>query len=335
MAISNGYAVSAPEWVLIYKGVNVTPDVAHMVVSITYVDQLDALSGEVEIEVEDHEQRWQGPWYPGLGDTVNLAIGYQGGPLLACGDFELDELELSGPPDVFCLRGLATFVTPALRTRNSSGYEGQNLLGIAQTIAAKYGYSVVSAPGATDVNFDRVTQKQETDLAFLKRIAAEHDFEFTIRGTSLVFYARTPLEDEAAVATLTRSDVLRFGFCNRTRDIYKAARVSYLDPTTKKLITEGAEPSAVMPTGNTLKRVERCENGEQATLKAKAALHANNLRFVTAGLRVPGSTSLAAGNNVALDGFGSFDGVYMVRSARHHLAREVGYITDLEARRVR
>lgn len=324
-----------PEWVLSYEGVNITTDVSRMVVSITYIDHLDALSGEVELEVEDREQRWQGEWYPGLGDTINLMVGYRGEELLPCGDFELDELELAGPPDVFRLRGLAAFVTAPLRTANSTGYEGQSLTAIAQTIASKYGYSVVDAPGAADVQFDRITQKEETDLAFLKRIAAEHGFDFTVRGTSLVFYARATLESEPAVATLSRSDTLRFGFRNRTRHIYKASRVSYQDAMAKKLVTEGAQATVTMPTGDTLKRVERCENGQQASLKAKAALDAKNLRFVTASLRVPGSTVLSAGNNVALDGFGNFDGTYMVRTARHHLAREVGYITDVEGWRVR
>ncbi len=334
MGSATAYPVRAPEWILTYQGVDITADVSRMVVSITYIDHLDALSGEIEIEVEDHDQRWQGPWYPGLGDQVNLMMGYRGEPMLPCGDFEIDQLELSGPPDAFTMRGLAAFVTPAMRTANSAGYEGQSLLAIAKTIAAKYGYSVVSAPGAADLKFNRVTQNGETDLGFLKRLAAEHDFEFTVRGSSLVFYARSALESAAAVKTVTRADTLRFGFNNRTRHIYKSALVSYQDPTTKTLIAQTANPAATMPTGDTLKRVVRCENGQQAALKAAAALHANNLRFVEGALRTPGSTALSAGNNVTLSGFGNLDGVYLIRSARHHMAREVGYITDVEVRRV-
>ncbi len=334
MVSATAYPVSAPQWVLSYQGVDITADVSRMIVSITYIDHLDALSGEVEIEVEDHDQRWQGPWYPGLGDRINLMMGYQGEPMLPCGDLEIDQLELSGPPDVFTMRGLAAFVTPAMRTANSRGYEGQSLLAIAGTIAAKYGYSVVSAPGAADVKFNRVTQNGETDLAFLKRLAGAHDFEFTVRGTSLVFYARSALESASPVETIMRADTLRFGFNNRTRHIYKSAQVSYQDPTTKTLITQTANPASAMPTGDTLKRVVRCENGQQAAIKAAAALHANNLKFVEGALRAPGSTALSAGNIVALSGFGNLDGVYLIRTARHHMARETGYITDVEVRRV-
>lgn len=334
MESATAYPVSAPEWVLTYQGVNITADVSRMIVSVTYIDYLDALSGEVEIEVEDHDERWQGPWYPGLGDRINLMLGYQGEPMLPCGDFEIDQLELSGPPDGFTMRGLAAFVSPAMRTANSAGYEGQSLLGIAQTIAAKYGYSVVSAAGAVNVKFNRATQNGETDVAFLKRLAGAYDFDFTVRGTSLVFYARSALESAPPIAVLERTNVLRFGFTNRTRHIYKAAQVAYQDPTTKSLITQRASPSAAMPTGDTLKLVTRCENGQQAALRTGAALHANNLKFVEGMLRVPGSTALSAGNNVSLSGFGSFDGVYLIHTARHHMAREVGYITDVEVRRV-
>ncbi len=335
MGISaTAYPVRTPQWVLTYQGVDITSGISPMVVGITYIDHLDALSGEMEIEVEDHDRKWQGPWYPGLGDQVNLTIGYVGEQMLPCGDFELDQLELSGPPDGFRMRGLAAFVTPALRTANSAGYEGQTLLGIARTIAAKYGYSVVSAGGAADLSFERVTQNGESDLAFLKRLAAEHDFDFTVRGTALVFYARSALEGAPAVETLTRSDTLSFGFINRTRRIYGSATVAYQDPATKSLIAQTANSSAQMPTGDILKRAVRCENGQQAALRARAALHAKNLKFVEGVLRMPGSATLAAGNNVTLSGFGNLDGVYMIRSARHRLTRDGGYVTDVEVRRV-
>jgi phage protein D len=293
MGTAAAYPVRAPQWVLTYEGMNITSNVSQMVVGVTYVDHLDALSGEVEIEVEDRDQRWQGPWYPGLGDQINLMIGYLGEPMLPCGDFE-----------------------------------------IARTIAAKYGYSVVSAPDAADVRFERVTQNGETDLAFLKRLAGEHDFDFTVRGTTLVFYARAALEGAAPIAVLQRSDTLRFGFNNRTRHIYRSATVSYQDPATKNLITQSASSLAAMPTGDTLKRVARCENGQQAAIKAAAALDANNRKLVEGDLRMPGSTALSAGNNVALSGFGNLDGIYLIRTARHRIAREAGYVTDVEVRRV-
>ena len=124
-----------------------------MVERISYTDYLSELSGEVEIVIEDHNRRWQAAWYPTLGDQVSLAIGYRDEGLLPCGDFQIDQLELTGPPDTFTTRCLAAFITPAIRTLNSRGYEDQTLLGIARTIAEKYGLEVMSALDVIDIAF--------------------------------------------------------------------------------------------------------------------------------------------------------------------------------------
>ncbi len=167
-----------------------------------------------------------------------------------------------------------------MRTPNSAGYEQQSLLDIAEVIAGKYGLSVVSAPGVTDLQFARVTQKHETDLAFLKRLAREHGYDFTVRGTLLVFYAQSALAAAPAVVSLDRSEVERFEFRNRTHRIYSAAQVAYQDPATKSLITQSAQADITVPTGDSLKLVPRCENAQQALTKAQAALDDHNRLFI-------------------------------------------------------
>ena len=268
------------------------------------------------------------------GDQVNLAIGYYGEGLLPCGDFQVDEIELVGPPDTFTLRCLAAYITPAMRTRNSLGYENLTLLGIAQVIAGIYGLSVMTATGVSDLSFARVTQKYETDLAFLKRLALEHGYDFTIRGSILVFYARSALEAVSPIQSVTRSDLESFEFRNRTLRIYRGAQVAYQDPVGKSLIVQKAAATESIPTSDVLKLTPRCENGQQAMLKAQAALQAHNSYFIEGTFTMPGSIAMASGNNLALSGFGEFDGTYMTLGAKHSLNRAHGYTTQLEVRRV-
>ena len=326
--------VRSPNWVLTYQGTNISADISRMALSVTYVDFLSELSGEVEVVVEDHDQRWQGAWYPTLGDQLNLAIGYAGEDLLPCGDFQIDELELAGPPDTFTMRCLAAYITPSMRTPNSAAYENQSLLSIAETVASKYGMSVMSAPDFLDLSFARVTQKHETDLAFLKRLAIEHGCDFTVRGSILIFYARAALEAVAPVNSVTRSDIESFEFRNRTHRIYRASQVSYQDSVSKSLIAQTVTATESIPTGDVLKVSPRCENGQQALLKAQAALDSQNLFFIEGVIVMPGSTAMASGSNLVLSGFGEFDGIYMTTAARHRVDRARGYTTQLEVRRV-
>jgi phage protein D len=253
MAAALSFPVRSPEWVLTYQGTNITANIAPMVVSITYTDYLSELSGEVEVAIEDHDQKWQAAWFPSLGDQLNVAIGYRGEGLLPCGDFQVDQLELAGPPDTFTMRCLAAFITPAMRTRNSVGFENQTLLGIAQTIGDKYGLAVISTPDVTDIAFERVTQKHETDLGFLKRLAIEHDYDFTVRGSLLVFYSRTSLAAVIPTQALDRTDLTSFEFRNRSHRVYRGAQVTYQNLTTKSLIFQSAASAVPVATADLLK----------------------------------------------------------------------------------
>lgn len=334
MAGSLTYPVRSPEWILTYEGVNITADISHMVVGITYTDRLSGAAGEVEIELEDHEKRWQGPWYPQEGDQASLMIGYHGEPLLPCGDFQVDELEFELPPDIFRLRCLAAYITPAMRTLNSTAFEDQTLVQIAAALAGKYGFELVTAPGLANVAFARVTQSRETDLEFLHRLARTHGYDFTIRGKQMVFYARAALEVQTPAAAISRADLLRGGFRSKTHRVYKAAQVSYQDPTSKRLVTQTVDATPLPPTGDTLKLVARCENGQQALLKSQSALHAANMLQTAARLELPGAPVLCAGNIATLSGFGANDGIYLIETARHRVTRASGYTTEVEARRL-
>ncbi|MFZ0887222.1 MAG: contractile injection system protein, VgrG/Pvc8 family [Candidatus Binataceae bacterium] len=343
MATAITSIVRTPQWVLMFLGVNITADISRMVTEVTYTDHIGGQSSEIEIKVEDRDRRWQGPWYPQLGDLVNLQIGYEGESTLPCGDFELDELELDGPPDSFTMRGLAAFITEAQRTPNSAGYESRTLLAIATQIAAKYGMTVVDQTDHLNLTFERVSQNQETDLAFLHRLAQLHNYEFNIRGTQMVFYSRVALEGQSPVATIGRrisgvgtgvSPVANFSFKSKTAQVYKAATVSWLDPNTKKEISTTIQADAPVATGDTYKIPERAENQQMALLKAIGALSDFNRLQATANITLPGTRNLVAGNVVALSGFGNFDGNYLIETARHALKRASGYTTEIEVRTV-
>lgn len=333
MSAALAYPVRTPTWLLTYAGLNITADIIAMVEKIAYDNHEQHLADEVEITLEDRDGRWQGPWSPAYGDVVTLEIGYAGEPLLACGSFQVDELELQGPSDTVQLRCIAAGITPALRTPTSASFEGQSLAQIAATVAARHNYTVVNAPASTGLTLNRVTQNSETDLRFLRRLATAYNHDFSIRGTQLVFYARQALETAPAAFTLHRSDLTSFAFKARTNQVYRGARVSYQSPATKTLITQSVtDPNA--PTGDTLNLVQRAENPSDALAKAAAALHDHNMLQGTMRVTLPGKTTMVAGNNVAIQGFGGYDGTYLVTRTHHRLDRSAGYTTEAEGRKL-
>jgi phage protein D len=325
------YPVRTPTWILTYAGVNITADVTSMVEAIVYESHEQHLADEVQVTLEDRDGRWQGPWFPIYGDVVTLQIGYAGEPILPCGSFQVDEIELQGPPDAVHLRCIAAGITPALRTPTSARFESQTLAEIAATVAARHGFTVIDASPASSLIFSRVTQRQETDLQFLHRLANAYNYDFSVRGTQLVFYPRNSLESVPAVLALKRTDLITFAFKGKTGQIYQAAQVSYQNPLTKTLISQTVT-DVNAPTGDTLNLAERSESSSGALARAAAALHRHNMMQATMRITMPGNTTVVAGNNVTMRGFGQNDGTYLITAARHRLERSTGYTTQAEGR---
>src|SRR5579884_2502083 len=334
------YPVRHPRWELVYAGRNITGRITAMAIEITYSDHhahhhrrrkqaamTAAETDELEVVLEDRDRRWQGPWLPQRGDAVSLMIGYEGDErMLNCGNFQVDELELHGPPDTFHLKCIAAGITPALRTPRSAAYENQTLLGVAQTIAARHQLTVTGAPQDVNVTWQRLTQRRETDLQFLRRLALTRG---SAQGGEYQPRYAMPMPLVAGQGVFAKS----FEFQTKTQALYRSANVAYLNPALKQLIAASAQDSS-SPTGDDLHLVARCETPQQAQLKAQGALHDANMLETTARIETEGNVLLVAGVNVALVGFGSYDGTYHVESSRHRLDRLSGYTTEVELRKL-
>ncbi len=322
--------VLVPQWSLVYEGIDITRDIAPRVISVEYTDNLHGRSDECAIELEDHDGRWRGPWYPAKGDAVNLKAGYEG-RMIPCGTFRIDEIELEGPPDVMRLRGLAAAITQSLRTKKSRAFENRTLAGIAAVIADEHGLIVSGTIDA--IGIARVSQADEADLAFLKRLAEDYGHAFAIRDRQLVFHRIGDLETAAPVMTVDRADLIRYALKDKARRIYRACVVTYQDPASGETLTATVTADGI-ETGDVIKRTFRVESLAQATDKARAALaQVNDLRL-TGEFTVVGEPRLLAGNTVELTGMGRLSGTYLIQTSRHSLNRDAGYTTTLEVRRV-
>lgn len=325
--------VRQPNFIVTYAGKNITSDVSSSLISITYTDHAEGESDEIEIVVEDSEGLWRSSWYPTKGEKIVLEIGYDN-MLMPCGTFEVDEIELSGPPDTICIRALAAPIKGKLRTKNSSAHEKKTLKEIANTIAGKNGLTVTGE--IEDVRFDRVTQNRETDLGFLKRISYEFGHVFSVRDKQLIFTTIYKLEDAGPVSTIDRSDLASYSIRDKTASSFKKSEVKYSNPADKKVVEaeKDEDDSKDITKGDTLFMTTKAENKQQAEKKAKAALHRANSKQQGGSLTLEGSPLLVAGNNFELIGMGQLSGKFHIVRSRHRIDRSSGYTTDLEVKRV-
>ena len=339
-----------PIFELNYNGTNVTQEISELTLSVTFTDKLEGESDELAIELINSDLRWLDSWLPGEGDTAELQMGYAGEALLGPVLFEIDEPNWSGDSrggDRFSLKGLATPVTKALRQRNTQAYEETTLLAIAQQIADKHGLEIVGADVIPDINIKRQTQKEQTDLEFLRDLAAEYGLLFKIESTTkLVFYSEEDLEAALPVLTLDRTDLSSYRVRRKAGGTYTAATVSYQDGESDEFIEvtidlDGEEvpkpeeeEEGAIATEDILKVRERVESKGQAEAKAIVALKRANSARVEVDFDLEGNVNLSAGINVTLTGFSRLEGKYLLETVRHSLTRNQGYRCSVTARKV-
>jgi phage protein D len=326
-----------PHFVLRYAGRDITADVAPYVTSITYTDQLMGESDSLDIDLEDADGRWVAGWYPEKGATLTLDFGYRNAALVAAGHFDLDELELAGPPSTVRIRGLAAGLQKAVRTRNARGYEDVTLTEIVARIAAQHGMAVVG--DIAPLQLDRVTQYQEGDLLFLQRLANQYGYIFRVDNNNarLVFSLLADLHLQPAIRRYSPSQLNSWSLRDAVSGAPRGARVQHQDTDTKSLVVYGVENGETTVVGTTsadeVKVTRRATSSASAEAQAQAELDKRLLERISGEISVEGDPGLAAGANIELNGFGKLSGLYLITRATHTITRSEGYTTALELKR--
>lgn len=333
-------AIRKPAFKLLYNSRDITEDISKYLLSVTYVDKIKGESDELDISVEDVNGLWRNTWYPKKGDVLKFSIGFNDSALVDCGTFEIDEITLSGPPDIATIKSLAAGVSKAVRTKLRKSFESQSLRQIAQYIADKHGFKLTGNIG--NVNFERVTQNKETDLSFLHRIATDYGYLFSIRDKQLIFTSVFEIENGSAVTEINRTDLRSYSITDKTSETYKEANVKYHDPNSKKV--NQAKVTTLQNKDNvTYKQIEsadsleirtKAESPAQAEQKATAALHYKNSLQQKGTVQLEGNPILVAGNNFTLAGLGTLSGKFNIEKSTHKIMKSGGYTLDLDIKRI-
>ena len=332
--------VPQARFVLTYQQHNITRNVSQQLLSVSYDDYLTGQADSLAVELEDTEGKWRDQWYPGHGDSLTLSMGWEGQPLRALGRFEIDEVELNCPPSTITIHGLATGIKAALRTPSHHAYENTTLPAIAQQIAARQGLELIGT--IQPISLDRLTQ-QDSDLTFLRNLAAEYDYAFKITGHRMVFHAISALAKAAPVATLVLQDLSNVNLRDQIKNVPQAVEIKHKDPATKTLVTYKIEnnqtvaaPSSISKTttsGDTQKSRKRSASTEESKAKAHAELAKANRERTTGNWSAMGRPNLVSGNVVTLVAAGKLGGRYLITASQHRMTRS-GYTVSQSVSRV-
>lgn len=259
--------------------------------------------------------------------------------MLNCGQFELDSVQASGPPNTIAIKATSLPYSSTIRQmKKSKAWEGYYLSGIAGEMAGAAGMAVIYESG-NDPYYDRVEQITQTDITFLQTLCHNAGLSLKVANNILVLFDQADYEKKDAVFTIAYGSTGYTKWRLNTGEAevkYTSCRVSYTKPSGE--VVQGTayveDYKSNDDNNQCLEITAAVANAGEAKALAEKKLREHNKFELTAAFTLPGNPTLTAGRTVMLRGWGMWNGKYMIKQAKHTVDGSGGYTTQISLRRV-
>lgn len=323
-----------------YNKKDISADLSQYLKSISYTDNMTGEADDLQIVLADVEHLWSGGWMPELGAKLDVSWllkdwEINGVPTsFHAGIFEVDEVSCTFGPSQADIKAVSIPDNNTLRgVEHTRVWEKATLQKVCKDIADSCQLELSYEPDY-EVNYDRVEQSEESDLAFLTKLCRDAGLALKIYNEKLVIFDESVYEQAASVLTISATQSDLFGgtrFIRKLRDTYKACHVKYQRGEDKQLI-EFTFSAPDKSEGKILQVKEEVSSIAEAERLAKKRLREKNCEEVTGSFNCIGNPALVASSTVNVVGFGAFDGKYIVTRAQHDISSS-GYRCSVDIRR--
>lgn len=254
--------------------------------------------------------------------------------VLNCGQFELDSVSASGPPDRVTIKGTALPYTSSIRqTDKCKVWENYNLKGIAEEIASRNGMACMFS-GSSNPSYKRIEQYKQSDIQFLKKLCNDAGCSLKVSNNILIVFEQAFFERRPPVHHIARggSNYIKYSLKTGKNDTYSSCEVSWTKPDGECIVGR-AEADGKGKEGQTLRITQKVNSVAEAEQVAAYQLRLHNKMELTASFTTVGNPALTAGCAVHISGFGDWSGKYIIKKARHSVDNG-GYTTTIDLRKV-
>lgn len=333
-----------------FAGVDVTADIKPYLLSLIYTDNEEGEADDLQIVLQDREGLWLENWLEEAVEAASAAKlkisasilrrNWRGGgkdDRLPCGSFELDSVEASGPPSTVTIRTTALPYSAQIRqTKKTRAWESYRLSGIAREMAGTSGLRFMYE-AAADPFYKRVEQLRTSDIELLSRLCGDAGISMKATDGMLVLFDQSAYEKKPAVLTIQKGGgaYTKYRLSSGAAGTqYASCRVSYVGPGNGKRIEGVAKTEDYNAAAQNNQRLEisaKVSSPGEAKALAEKRLRLHNKFARTAVFTLPGNPALVAGVTVYLEGWGGWNGKYIVSQAVHTVSG--GYTTQIKLRR--
>lgn len=328
-----------------FDGADITNSIKPYLLSVTYTDNEEGETDDLQVKVQDRDGEWLQSW---LDRAIAAAAGakltfsaaftqknWGNDATLPTGDFELDGVSYDDPPATAAVKGTSLpFSAPIRQTKKSKAWENYALSGIAGEIAGANGMRLLFE-SANDPFYERVEQRKTSDSAFLAKLCKDAGISLKATDGALVLFDQAVYEAKPPVRTIrkgAKGGYTKVSLSTGAADHqYGSCRVSYVDPGSGKCI-EGTYSANEEETGQCLEISAKVSDAGEAKALAEKRLRLHNRLTRFASFSFPGDPALVASVTVQLEGWGGWDGKYIIKRAVHTVDTS-GYTTKINARR--
>ena len=312
----------------------------------------DSSDGLEHLVIEDHVDmvehmtvrlagnEGQPNWEINIGDTVEAKLG--------AGEVVLFKGEVTGLEPSWTVDGLMNLTVRCLdnahrlaRGRKTRFFESKKDSDVAQTVGAESGLSVEA--DATEETHDYILQRNESNLAFLKRLAARNNYQLAVDEGKLIFKKAALSGSPTKLEMGKNLRSMRMGF-NTMEQVTKVI-VRGWDIRKKEEIVGTATTGDIETIGGgSLGASVASKFGEHtayitdvpvasqsmANEVAKAEMNRLARQFAKGSATVDGNDGLRAGTVVEFSGLNpNHNGKFYIISTRHIISPSQGYLTEL------
>ncbi len=324
--------LSAPAFKIRVGGFLSSPVLDERLVSISVTLNNGEVSDQLSLEFDDRSTVFGGISLPTQGVVLSVSLGYEA-YTVEMGEFIVNRVSSSGSSGG---RTLSVAATPALLNADfTRTWAGQTIGEIVGAIAREHKLTAKVSPTLKFETIDVVNQLNESNSAFLARLAARYNAVYKPMAGNLLFMAKGEGTSASGLpmlpVTIPPHDVIQWNkSLNEQLNVKKVCAYwfDHISATDQEVYV----PFGPLRAGDKVLRLPHLFNNEsEAAAAAKASFDEINRDDESLSLTMIGNPDITAEGRILLTNFRSgVDGSYIVKSATHSFSQD-GYQTTVRA----
>lgn len=274
---------------LYFNGHSVKDTLKDIKQEFTYDDVASGSSDTVSLTLFNSDLRFLNGWLPKKGDRIVAKIllhhwnSEYDEKKMDCGDFLLDEMNMTGGPLIANLGGISLPTDTSIkRTNRTRTWKSTSVKGIGAAIASRYKLAFMY--DGPDHAVESIEQTDRSDSDFLYELAKKYGVGMKIYKNRIVMYGKNEYEVHKPTLTLSRSSFVgdSWDWTDTIEGTYTGGRCSYKQTDNKKKNKVDREFSVYCPVTGT--KGEKDPSARTLKLSEQAANLADAIHLISAGV---------------------------------------------------